>query len=389
MWLGLLFASQLVFEVITMINHIKSTTRKLALTAFCLGLLPMGLPLSAQADAVTVKTTTIFACGRLFEIQANADGMTAAERAVIVQKNLDNALIAAHDRSPKAVRVSIMNRNPVVSLDNFYVVTADGNSAARANMTQMELAEKWADSLRVCLSDKVSLQSYMSMLTGKFEAKTKLALGNREDIAVAPFGMTLPIQLSCSVHADTAKLGDSIEAVVRTDVPFGPGFTTYLPAGTQALGELVYARDYVPNNYGGKHALTPWFHSLRTPDGKEIPIDAYIVGDINFWKNIKTEPSQAICSESSEGFVETMRQENLPDHAVPGEVVGGWRGYPVGASNSLGFSGEPGYRTSNLQYNGLIVPNHSLATIPSGTKMLLQLASTTTISVNSQGRRAM
>jgi hypothetical protein len=369
-----------------MITHVISITRKLALTAFGLVLL---LSTGARADTVSVKTTTIFACGRLFDIQANAAGLTAAERAAIVQKNLDNALIAAKDRSPNAVRVVVMNRNPVVTLDNFYVVTADGNSAARADMTQMQLAEKWAESLRLCLGDKVALNSYLEMLTGKFAEKSKTAGGTRGDIAIAPYGMTFPVVLATPLCAATAKFGDPVEAVIRTDVPFEPAFTTYLPAGTKALGELVYARNYVPNNYGGRNALTPWFHSLRTPDGKDIPIDAYIIGDINLWKNIKTEPVQAICSESTPGFVETMREENLPDHAVAGEVVGGWRGAPLGAKNSLGFVGEPGYRPSNIQYNGLIVPRHSLATIPAGAKMLLELAGTVTMSVNSPGRLPM
>ena len=185
-----------------------------------------------------------FACGQLFDIQSNAAGLTAAQRAAIVQRNLDNALVAAKDCEPSAVRVATMNRNPIVTLDNFYIVTADGNSAARAGITQLQLAEKWANSLRDCLADKVAVKKYLSMLTGNFPKKTATAsTGSREDVAIAPRGMDFPVQLGFSLRARTAKLGDAIQAVLRTDVPLGPDYTTYLPAGTKAIGELVYAKE--------------------------------------------------------------------------------------------------------------------------------------------------
>lgn len=371
-----------------MITYSRFNRLKFMLAAWC----ALACTNGVQAETVAVKTTTIFACGKLFDIQANAAGLTAAERASIVQKNLDNALVAAKNRTPSAVKVVMMNRNPVVTLDSYYLITADGNSAARAKMTQMQLAEKWADNIRVCLADKVAVANYLAMLTGNFKEETTTvveAVGPREDIAVAPFGMTLPVKLANSLKGATARAGDPVEAILRTDVPFGPGFATYLPAGTRAIGELVYASNYVPNHYGGRKALTPWFHSLKTPDNKDIPIDAYLIGDINLWKNVTTKPSAAICSVHTEGFREALREENLPLEAVPGEVVGAWRGVPTGLSNSLGFAGEPEYRSSNLQYNGLIVPSRSHRMIPAGSQMLLQLASTTAISVNSRGRESM
>jgi hypothetical protein len=372
-----------------MITHSIAKKLKLALASSCFVFAGV---VAQAAEVVSMKTTTIFACGKLFDIQANAAGLTAEDRAAIVQKNLDNALIAAKHRAPEAVRVVMMNRNPVVTLDGFYLITADGNSAARAGVTQLELADKWANSLRSCLTDKVAIANYLAMLTGNFKTETKTItafLGHREDIVVAPHDMTLPVQLPCSLQGASAKLGDRIEAVLRTDVPMGPGFATYLPAGTRAIGELVYASNYVPNNYGGRKALTPWFFSLRTPDNKDIPIDAYLIGDINLWKNVKTKPSQAICTEQSAGAKEALREENLPLEAMPGDVVGAWRGRPIAVSNSLGFVGEPGYRSNNLQYNGLIIPSNSFRTIPSGSQMLLQLAGTTAISVNSGGREAL
>lgn len=367
-----------------MITYSRFNRLKFMLAAWC----ALACTSGVQAETVAVKTTTIFACGKLFDIQANAAGLTAAERASIVQKNLDNALVAAKNRAPSAVKVVMMNRNPVVTLDSYYLITADGNSAARAQMTQLQLAEKWAENIRVCLADKVAVANYLAMLTGNFKEENTTvveAVGPREDIAVAPSEMTLPVKLAQSLKGFTARAGDPIEAILRTDVPFGPGFSTYLPAGTRAIGELVYASNYVPNNYGGRKALTPWFHSLRTPDNKDIPINAYLLGDINLWKNVKTQPADAICSAHTEGFKEAMRENNLPLEAVPGDVVGAWRGSPAVVSNSLGFVGLGEYRASNLEYNGLIVPRKSHRMIPAGSHMLLQLAGTTAISVNSRG----
>jgi hypothetical protein len=343
----------------------------------------------ALADTVSADTTTtiIFACGKLFSLQANAAGLTPAERARIVQRNLDNALVAARDHSPSSVRVSMMNHNPVVTLDNYYIVTADGNSAARVGLTQLELADKWAEKIRACLADKVSVEKYLSMLTGKFStASVQHIYQPREDVAVVPSGMLLPVELIAGLNAKTACLGNKIEASVRTDIPLGPDFTTYLPAGTRAIGELVYADKFVPNHYGGKNALTPWFYSLQTPDGKDIPIAAYLVGDINVWKNINTKPITAIAPEKLP--TSELQVENLPNEAVVGEVEGAWRGQETLLGDSLGFTGEPGYKTSSSQFNGLIIPKHAVA-IPGGTQMMLQLAKSTSIAVSSKGREVL
>lgn len=363
----------------------KANRLKLALAGFCFCL---GTSSARAADLVATQTTTIFACGKLFDIQANAAGLTASERSSIVQKNLDNALIAAKNRGPSSVKVVMMNHNPVVTLDGFYVITADGNSAARAQMSQMQLAEKWADSIRLCLSDKAAVANYLAMLTGNFKSKTTVSsasIGNREDVAVIPREMMLPVQLLSNLQGAIAKPGDRVEAVLRTDVPFGPDYATYLPAGTRVLGELVYAKNYVPNHYGGRDALTPWFHSFVTGDGKEIPIDAYLIGDINLWKNVRTKPAAAVCSELTPQAKQALMEENRPTEAVAGDIVGAWRGSASVPGNSLGFIGEPGYRTSNLQYNGLILPRKSFRMVPAGAPMLLQLAGTSAISVSSTG----
>src|SRR4029077_1875388 len=102
---------------------------------------------------VAERATVMGACGKLFDVDANAAGITAQERAAIIQKNLDSAIIHAKNRTPSAVNVMVVNRNPVVTLDGFHIATADGNSAARHRTTQMQLAQEWANSIKFCLAD--------------------------------------------------------------------------------------------------------------------------------------------------------------------------------------------------------------------------------------------
>jgi len=268
------------------------------------------LPYMVKADdVVQARTTIIGACGRLFSIDSNAAGLTAQERAAIVQKNLDNALVAAKNRNPEAVKVQMMNNNPIVTVDHFYIVTADGNSAARANMTQMDLAQKWADSIKFCLADAQAIDKYISMLTGKFAQKTTVsALTVNKDVAVAPRGMAFPVQLANTFATAGAEPGDSVQAVVSTDVPLGPNFTSYIPAGTVALGEVESATPYSVNHLAGRHAVTLSFFALKTPDGKEIPITGHIQGGVDSWRYVSINPLKPVCCGEKGKTVEARDQ---------------------------------------------------------------------------------
>ena len=156
-------ASEISKQVIVMNNILNKCLVPLALLSCA------SLNQAFSAETFVSESTVITACGKLFAIDANAAGLTAEQRARIIQRNLDNALISAKHRTPSAVRVVMMNRNPVVALDGYYIATADGNSAARNGMTQLELAEKWAESIRMCLSDTASIDKYLAMLTGSYK----------------------------------------------------------------------------------------------------------------------------------------------------------------------------------------------------------------------------
>jgi hypothetical protein len=347
--------------------------RKLAaviLTAFSLA-----IPTMTQAETIVAsRTTVIGACGKLFAIDSNAAGMTAEQRASIVQKNLDHALINAKYRSPDSVKVGMMNRNPIVTLDHFYIVTADGNSATRAGMSQRQLAQKWADSIRFCLADANAINNYIAMLTGKYAVKqTVSSVTINQDVAVAPAGMNFPVQLASALVLDSARVGDPIQAVLSTDVPLGPNYTSYLPAGTLALGQLVSAEPFVPNHFGGKNALTFNFYAFKTPDGKDIPINGHILGDVDKWRYVSLNPIEPNCCgekttkvllHKPDGNIETVSLTG-----VRGEIGGAWRGMPVDQQTQSGFR-----RMLLTDTKGLV--------LPAGEPMFLQLNATTTIAVN-------
>ena len=349
--------------------------------------LSIALPKVATAqETIVAKTTIITACGKLFSIDSNAAGLSPEQRAAIVQKNLDNALIAAKSRLPGAVCVKMINRNPVVTLDNFYIVTADANSAERNHMTQLQLAQKWADSIRMCLADSQMVNNYIAMLTGSYGKKEKeiSSAATSTDVAVMPWGSILPVQLSSDLLADAMRLGDPVQAVLSTDVPLGPHFNTYLPAGTIALGRLDDAAPFNCNNFAGKHALTLSFYALQTPDGKEIPINGHILGGANVWRYISVNPIQASCclekpmakitSKEIAFGSDTMTEVKSSTTcrgplAQKGTIVGAWRGLPVDHMTQEGF------------HRLLLTPSTGIA-IGAGEPMMLQLSSSSSIAVN-------
>lgn len=246
-------------------------------------------PLAVQADNLLVQETrTVKLCGDLFEIEANADRISAAERARIIQKNLDDALIKSADRRPEVVTVRVKNRLPVVELNGYHIATADQNSAARKGVSEMALAEDWAQSIKDCLTDSGAIEKYVAGLT----VPTKLGAGlvkTQKHIAVVSPETRMPIKMLSAFHFDGTTSGDSVTAVISRDVPLAPGFDSYIPAGTLVHGAVVNADEYAFNGFPKPTAVTIQFSKLETPDGQQLPIQAFVVGGVNQFEIAKKE----------------------------------------------------------------------------------------------------
>lgn len=345
---------------------------KIALLLAAAGVMSDATISLAEQTHLVSTTRVVTACGELFALDSNADGMTAAERVNIVQKRLDDALIRSLHRVPDAVSVQVINRNPCVLLDGRLIVTADGNSAVRAGLTQMQLAQKWAESIRACMAHTEELEKYIAMLTGKFAipVASDKTLGN-DEVAVAPAEMLMPIELATPISTEASSLGDRVEAVITHDVPLKPTFDTYIPAGSLVYGEIVDADQFLPNHFAGKDGFTVEFYEIRMPDGKKIPITAHILGGLNAWKLINIKPTTAEHIQAASVSVQDNRIVTVDLNAKRGVVTGGWKGTPVDEATQTSFR-----RACFKRFPGVV--------IPSGEPMLMQLSGTTTIAVSTQ-----
>ncbi len=101
---------------------------------------------------------------------APASNLSAEQRADAIQKNLDNALVAAKSTEPGAVAVTYTKGIPIVTVGGYQVATADGASARAAHTTTTLLAKRWADSLRTALRDQQSVQAYVAQLSGTYQS---------------------------------------------------------------------------------------------------------------------------------------------------------------------------------------------------------------------------
>jgi hypothetical protein len=349
---------------------VRKTAVLSAVAALSLAIAPLAI---SQTTSVVATASVVSACGKLFDVDSNAAGLTAQERAAIIQKNLDNAIINAKNRTPDAVRVMVVNRNPIVALDGYHIATADGNSAARNRMTQMQLAQKWADSIKFCLADAAAMDKYLSMLTGKYPQQA--AAPRRDEIAYMPAGAFLPVKMVTPISSETSMVGDRIEAVLSTDVPLrtdyhGSEYSAYLPAGSVAVGELVDAT----NSFLGKNALGVRFNEIRTPDGEVIPVNAHVFGGIGTWVHNTTDPQVAECGGTASILKDELGGSGLRERTLArvipskGQICGGWRGRPIGAGLDIPYMKLTFARRTNIQ-------------VPSGEPMLMQLAAPSTIAV--------
>lgn len=104
----------------------------------------------------------------VYPIDTAAGGFTAEERTMIVERNLNNALVFARDKSPDAVSIAIVNGLPVVRLAGKHVLTIDTVMALSKHQTCDALAEEWVSRLKKILADKESIEHYLAQLGGDF-----------------------------------------------------------------------------------------------------------------------------------------------------------------------------------------------------------------------------
>lgn len=104
----------------------------------------------------------------VFTVNAPAGGFSAEERSIIIERNLNNAIMAAHDRSPNAVSVVVINHLPVIRVGGKHVLTVDTNLASAYGTPPFQLAESWAARMKGVLADSAKVKAYIAQLGGDF-----------------------------------------------------------------------------------------------------------------------------------------------------------------------------------------------------------------------------
>lgn len=331
-----------------MTSNAVSCRRNLIAVAITVGQMFAWSPLAALAADGSVR----IAGQTVFENKVASGGMSVEQRAETIQKNLDNALVAAKDRSPSAVSVVYVKGVPVITLGGYQVVTVDGDNARLAGTTPAVLAGKWADALKRSLGDSGSIDSYVAQLTGSYggapstapsapttayapaqqpqyqppqqpayqppqqqpmnngyaqpaqysqydqynRATTPGGYGapvQRGRVAYAPAGLTIPAALDISISTQAAQSGDFIQATISQAVFLGDA---QIPAGSKLIGQVTEAKG--GGFLGRAGTLGIKFNRLRTPDGVETPITAHIQGGIGKYNDKGSDGSDVFKGET-------------------------------------------------------------------------------------------
>lgn len=352
--------------------------------------------------------------------RAGAGSMSAQARAEAVQKNLDNALVAAQDRAPSAVNIVYVKGLPVITLSGYQVVTVTSADAKAYATTPALLAKRWADAIRHSLTDQASIHDYVAQLSGDYASsappvrqappqQASQGGGNyyqtpqqqhmnqgyvqqqqpygqqgygqqggmpmqRGRVVYAPAGLTFPVSLNTAIATQVAKPGDMLQATINQNIYLGDN--TSIPAGSVVIGQITEAK--AGGFFGKSGRLTFKFNRIRTPDGVETPITAHLNGGI---EKFATEGNDTIKGETMKNKFASAGIRGLVGAGTGaalgtavGAIAGGGRGAGRGAWSGTAIGGGLGVVDSMTLRKGRDV------TIPSGQQLQLQLDAPATIS---------
>lgn len=408
----------------------NSSKRRLVAGALVLSQAFLIAPLSVLAASADVHIAGV----PVISSKVAVGGMSPEARAEVIQKNLDNALVATKDRSPSSVNITYVKGSPVITLGGYKIVEVDAANAKANGTTPALLAKKWADALRNTLVDQASVESYISQLTGEYSAGAPAVAqapqrqqsyaataqpptdyyqtgapqgyggapqqatygmppqgygapqgypqgGFRQGrVAYAPAGLTIPIALQTAISTQVAKPGDLIQATINQSVMLGD---SQIPAGSLVIGSVTDAS--AGKYFGRASSLTIKFNRLRTPDGIETPITAHLVGGIGKYTDGGSDQDDTLRGETwktkvGQGAIRGAigAGTGAALGTAVGAIAGGRGGVGRGAWSGTAIGAGAGVAQSLIMRKGKEV------TIPSGTAMQLQLDAPVTIAGGGQ-----
>lgn len=406
---------------------IRSSKVAKAIAILALGANLSMIALPALAASVRLGGQQVIA------ITSAAGGLSAAQRADKIQQNLDNALVAANDRSVSSVKVVYVKGQPVVTLGGYYVVTVDGAAAKAAGTTPAILAERWSKALKTAMANKASVNAYVASLTGTSTSSGSSASGNgkstssgtaskssgsgsytaskppaydttpassnsaagssnpdpdygsrstgtvhRGRVAYIPAGMTLSAKLSSGLVSGLAKPGDVVEARITEPVNLGDAA---IPAGTVIAGTVVQTK--AAERMAKSGSISIKFNSLRTPDGTVTPISAHIVGGIDKYTEKGADPDTI----KGETFKDKLKRTAIAgavgagSGAVLGTTIGAIAGNGRGAGRGAWAGATIGAGLGVAE--SLLLRKGGEVTLKQGANVTLQLDSSASVAASS------
>ncbi|HEY9685318.1 MAG TPA: hypothetical protein V6C86_27330 [Oculatellaceae cyanobacterium] len=299
--------------------------------------------LLSAAMIVATSVSPVFAAAvhigsvSAFSVDSPVGTMTAVERAKVMQKNIDNALVASSDKSPNAVSITVVSGQPVLTLGGFYVASADANSAKRLGITKMAVAQRWESGLKKALSDQQGVQNYIAVLTGSGRAAESGTSTSESGsfpfyrsghVIYVPAGMMLPVSIRTGLSSETARPGDPVEATLTQPILLGE---TELPAQTLLTGTVTDAAPGSGMSHSG--ALGLKFTNMQLPDGSSVPITAHISGKLGRYERREGAPD-TFRGETTEQKIEDAALRGAigaGGGALMGTVIGAIAGHGRGA----------------------------------------------------------
>ena len=191
----------------------------------------------------------------------------------------------------------------------------------------------------------------------------------RPNVVYAPAGTNLPMRLQTAISTQVAQPGDLIQGQISQMVSLGG--RGYIPAGTQVVGEV--SRTMKGRRLSRSGLLSIEFTSLRLPSGKQVPIQAHLVGNISKYKN-KGQGNQNVYRGEGWGtkvgqlFLRGVGGAGLGAALGTGlgAIAGGGRGVGRGAWGGAAIGGGIGAADMLLRKGRDVI-------IPSGTEVEIQL----------------
>jgi len=266
-----------------MTSRASLSKRTLIALALTLGQSVAMSPLAAFADgSVRIAGNTVF------ENKVASGGLSVDQRAESIQKNLDNALVAAKDRSAAAVSIVYVKGVPVITLGGYQVCTVDADNSRLAGVTPAVLAQRWADSLKKALSNSGSVNDYVGQLTGAnapAPAVDASGTGPATNVQYAPPAAGAPPQYAAGA---APQYGAAAPPQNGGGDQYGRSTAAYPPPGggypPQGGGYPPQGGAYPPQGYGapqrGRVAYAPAGLVLTATLNTSIATQAAQAGDL-------------------------------------------------------------------------------------------------------------